>query len=736
MPPAISVLFGAVLTVATCWALGAILFHRLSLTFSRMERHCLAFVVGSGCLSAIDFALAATHLVHKGVVLAIGIASVGYALSLGAHRSNGTEFRPLSRLWKWAFVGVFSVFTVLYFFNALAPEMSPDGMAYHLGEVAKYYRAHGFVRITTNFYSNLSQGIELLFLNAFVYGRHSAAALVHFAYLLSLALLILCYGRRIGHPVVGAAAALFVYCSPIVGQDGTVAYNDVAIAAILFALFYLLQVWDQERNAKLLTPIGILIGFSFAAKYTAFLAVPYALGFVVWKLWRARKPMLRPILVLSLLAMLFIAPWLLKNWMWVDNPVSPFANRLFPNPFVHVSFEEGYLKALRSYGLSSYWQIPMQLTVRGDLLTGFFGPLFLLTPLALLALRFRAGRQLLLAALIFSLPYAANVGTRFLIPAAPFLSLALALAFANLEWLLLALIVAHAVLSWPWIATMYCGTAAWRLNAIPIAAAPRIEPEEKFLSSRSYPYNEARMIEQSVPKGEQVFAFSQVAEAYTTRDVIVSYQAAFNEKLMDAMLIALIKDYAPTRTVTFRFPARELQKIRVVQTAQAKDVQWGVFELRVFNSGVEMPRAPEWRLTAHPNPWDVQLAFDNSAVTRWRSWQIAEPGMFVAVDFGSARKVDAVAIESADEGYQTKVKLEGMDAQGQWSTLSEQPEESTRPPHVNLRGAAAAELKSHGIHYVLVGQDDIRSGDFAVYGAFWRMKLVGASGGSRLYHIE
>jgi len=736
MPAAISVLFGASLTVATCWALGAILFRRLSLPFSRIEWHCLAFVVGSGCLSAIDFALAATHLVHKGVILALGIAAVGYALFSGAYRSSGTEFPPLARAWKLLFLAVFIIFTALYLLNAMAPEMSPDGMAYHLGEVAKYYRAHGFVRITTNIYSNLSQGIELLFLNAFVYGRHSAAALVHFSYLISLALLILCYGRRIGHPMVGAAAALFVYCSPIVGQDGTVAYNDVALATILFALFYLLQVWDEERSAKLLVPIGILVGFSFAAKYTAFLAVPYALGFIAWKLWRAQQPVLRPVLVLSLLALLFIAPWLLKNWMWVDNPVSPFANRLFPNPYVHISFEEGYLKAERSYGLASYWQIPWQLTVRGDLLAGFFGPMFLLAPLALLALRFRAGRQLLLASAIFSLPYAANVGTRFLIPAAPFLSLALGLAFANLEWLLLTLIVAHGFFSWPWIADKYCGSAAWRLNGIPFAAALRLEPEEKFLSSRSYPYNEARVIEQSVPKGEQVFAFSQVAEAYTSRDVLVSYQAASNERLMDALLVALIKDYAPTRTITFRFPPRELRKIRVTQTAQAKDVQWGVFELRVLNSNAELPRAPEWRLTAHPNPWDVQLAFDNSPVTRWRSWQIAGPGMFIAVDFGGARKVDAVAIESADEGFQTKVKLEGMDQQGQWTTLSEQPEESVHPPHVNLRGAAASELKAHGIQYVLVGHDDIRSDDFAVYGAFWRMKLVGASAGSRLYHIE
>src|SRR5450432_2982620 len=55
MPAAITILFGAALTVATAWALGAILFQKLSLSFSRLEQYCLAFIVGSACLSAIDF---------------------------------------------------------------------------------------------------------------------------------------------------------------------------------------------------------------------------------------------------------------------------------------------------------------------------------------------------------------------------------------------------------------------------------------------------------------------------------------------------------------------------------------------------------------------------------------------------------------------------------------------------------------------------------------------------------
>ena len=228
-------------------------------------------------------------------------------------------------------------------------------------------------------YANLSQGIEMLFLHAFVFGRHSAAALVHFSFLVALPLMMLAYEKRFGFPQPGAAGALFFFVSPVVGVDGISAYNDVAVAAILFAIFYLLQIWDRERTPALLVLIGLLAGFAYAAKYTAFVALPYALAFLGWKLYRAKQPVLRPLLNVTLLASLMIAPWMVKNWIVVDNPVSPFFNRLFANPYVHVSFEEEYAQGMRNYpDLKSHWEIPLEATMRGRVLGGLLGPLFLL----------------------------------------------------------------------------------------------------------------------------------------------------------------------------------------------------------------------------------------------------------------------------------------------------------------------------------------------------------------------
>ena len=303
---------------------------------------------------------------------------------------------------------------------------------------------------------------------------------------------------------------------------------------------------------------------------------------------------------------------------------------------------------------------------------GFLGPLFLLAPLALLALRFREGRQLLLAAAVFGAAYFSNIGTRFLIPMVPFVALALALAVANVPWLLLVLVVAHAVSCLPPVYNLYCSEGAFRIQNIPVRAALRLQREEDYLS-QDPEYQAVRMIASIVPPAEPVFAISQGGQSYLPRNLLVGYESASNEVLQDILWTPVVRAFQPTRILKFDFAPRELSKLRVVQTASLPDSQWSIAELRVFNGSAELPRNPGWRLTAHPNPWEVQLAFDNSPVTRWRSWEPAAPGMYMEVDLGRLQTASAVVVESSEDSSAAKVKLEGMGADGAWVTLSDHP---------------------------------------------------------------
>jgi hypothetical protein len=731
----IPVLWGALLTLVTAWSLGMLLFRKLSLAFHKWEERLLAFIAGGACLSAVMFVLAVVRVVRRGVLLVLALAIIGYAARSGVWRSLGKPLPPLSKAWRWIFGLGFAAFTYVGFFNALAPEHSSDGMAYHLGEVLKYSRAHGFFLLTTDLYSNLSQGIELLYLFAFSFGRHSSASLVHFTYLVVLALLILSYGQRIGRPGVGAAAALFTYASPLLLKDATTAYVDVALAANVFALFYLLQVWDENRDPKMLVPIGLLAGFGYEIKYTAIVAIPYAVGFVAWKLWREGKPVLRPALVVSLIAASCLAPWMIKNWIEVVNPVSPLFNRMFPNPFVHVSFEDGWRRYLRNYDLPSKALIPMQVTVHGDRLEGFVGPLFLLTPFALLALRFRAGRQLLLAAAIFASTYFTNIGARFLIPVIPFVSLALALVFDGVEWLLPTVAAVHLLISFPDMPRLYASPVAYRIQDVPIRAALRLQAEDAYLS-RDPDYVAVRMMVGIVPPNAVIFTVGENGQSYLPRDLRVGYESAANEVLEDILWTPVFPPYMPSRVFRFDFAPRHLRKLRVVQLASLPGNQWSVAELRIFDGQSELSRDPGWRLTARPNPWDVQLAFDNSPVTRWRTWQPAAPGMYIEIDFGKLASASSVVVQSTQDMGDVKLKLEGLDSSGAWVTLADHPVESLQPIHVSLRRAATAELKARGIQYLSVRPDTPGSDDLRRYPAYWGLTLVGTSGQTRLYHID
>ena len=332
---------------------------------------------------------------------------------------------------------MFGAFTLLYFFHAWAPESSPDGSAYHLGLVARYLRAHGFEPITTNMYAALSAGVEMLYVPAFAIGRHSAAALVHFAFAVALALSMLAYGRRLGKPWVGVAGAFLTYASPVVGIDATSAYNDVALAAVAFGVFYWLQIWDESgQKNRILIAVGLLAGYAYAVKYTAFVILPFALGFV---LWRSRK--IRPLLTVTAMAALMIAPWMLKDWITLRNPIAPFGNRYFPNPYFHVQQEQDYAAYYRRYDLPDLRKLPLEVTLRGGTTQGVLGMAFLAAPIALGALRFRAGRRLLAAGAVVFLTYFLNIGTRFLIPSLPFLSLSMALALGNSTGLLVSLML-------------------------------------------------------------------------------------------------------------------------------------------------------------------------------------------------------------------------------------------------------------------------------------------------------
>jgi len=129
--------------------------------------------------------------------------------------------------------------------NGLAPETIADGITYHLGLPNEYLRLGGFPDHIT-FYDMVPQGMEMLYTVAFAFGRHAAAKLVEFAFLLAT---IPSFPRgqapgreRSGVPCGGGILLLRARA----GITGASSYNDAAGVFFLLAAFYLLLLADSR----------------------------------------------------------------------------------------------------------------------------------------------------------------------------------------------------------------------------------------------------------------------------------------------------------------------------------------------------------------------------------------------------------------------------------------------------------------------------------------------------------
>ncbi|MEN6605316.1 MAG: discoidin domain-containing protein, partial [Bryobacteraceae bacterium] len=712
-----------------------LLLARLRGEFRRIEFALFSFLCGSAALSLLIFLLGTVHLVSRGVLQVLAFALI--AAALWFHRGrDGESLEPLPQPWLTLFGLGFAGYGILYFVHALAPEASPDGVAYHLEIVGHYVRAHGLVPITTNMYASLSQGLEMLFLTAYTFGRHSAAAMVHFSFLLALPLLLVSYGRRFGFPAAGAFAGLVAFTCPLMGIDGISAYNDVALAATAFGTFYLLELWDRSRNRGLLLLAGLLAGFCYALKYTGGFVIPAAMAFVLWRQVRSGQGWLKGPLTVAVCAAAQVAPWMIKNWVWVKNPLAPFYNSWFPNPFIYVSFEHIYRTIMAripdgSSRIAGLWDA----LISGRESQGLIGPLFALAPLALLALRQKEARRLLAAALVLLPGYMGNFGGRFLLPLVPFVAMAMALGMSRFRKPLCVLAVLQMIISLPGVVPLYAHPYAWRLEWPPVSAALRLKPEADFLASRLASYPAARRLDDVLPGTQTIYAGDPPAQAYTRHRILASYMSAFNQRLSEMLSAATVPPESVLAEWQYRFPSRAVRRIRVVVAKPGSDSQWCATEIRAWGLGKELERQSAWKLSARPNPWDVQLAFDNSYVTRWCTREPVSAGMHVEIDFGAPVTLDAVTIEAAMDETAT-LRIEGADEHGGWALLSDKTQPAPLKKVTGLRRAAMAEFKARGVPYLLVKDTADYAEDFWRNKPYWGVTEVFEAAGYRLYRID
>ena len=672
LPTVLASLFGAALVLITAFALGALVLRRRTAPFE------IVLALGAMVESLLVFFLLLANAAYGGVFLAIAGVAVAAAWWRGRRPRNSAPRIPAA---GWV---VFAAYGAWYLVNALAPEITPDGITYHLGLAREYVHLGGFPdRIA--FYDLIPQGMEMLYTVAYAFGRHPAAKLVELAFFLAGVPLIFRLGERLGLDSVNSlVTAAFYFCAPVIGLTGSSSYNDAAGVFFLLAALYLLL---DSRYFE----AGMCAGFCYAIKMPGLLIAACA---VAWLLIRRR---VKPAAILASGAALGIVPWMLRAFTATGNPFAPLAARVFPNPYFHIATELGLAADLRSLDGVRWTQVPWELAF-GDRLAGTYGPLLLGLPLGLLALKRREGRLLWLGAVILAAPWITNSGARFLMQSAVLAAFALAMSLPRPA--ACAAIVLQAVLCWPHVLDRVQPSYSFRLHEFPLAAALGIEPEPAYLNRHIEEYNVARMVQRATPPGSRTLALLSVASAYLDRDVAVSWQSAEADTLLDTLRLAALYTNTPTFDWSASWPAQDVRTLRF-RIPAGYDGEWDINEVQIHSGDTVIANSPQWTFTGHPNRWEGALAFDGNLATRWRTWETVRAGMTFAVDFGHAQRITSVVLVThAPVFREARLEMWGRDARGQWQMLARDATATPRAPQ-DLRLDAARALRRAGFRYVL-----------------------------------
>lgn len=331
---------------------------------------------------------------------------------------------------------------------ALAPSITHDAMVYHLNVPRIYANAHRIVPIPYNLFSNTVLNMEMLYTLALSIDDFILANLLHFTMGMAVLLTLYAFAQRMFGNVTAMLAVLILFFNPLVLNEMSIAYVDLAMMFYFLLMMVCLWKWREEGNGRWFLLFCVFAGIFAGMKYTALHGLIAAGAAIVAAELLSRKRNARSLLFrISLfggMVFLFVLPYLVKNYLITGNPVYPLMYDFFGGKWLTPRQVERMLAYVHSHGMGhdvkSLAALPWNITVLGKAGFAHFDavitPLWLIFVPAFLVIRNKPTvlKWALFVCAVYFASWAASTHiTRYLMPIFPLLSLICAYSIVALE---------------------------------------------------------------------------------------------------------------------------------------------------------------------------------------------------------------------------------------------------------------------------------------------------------------
>jgi hypothetical protein len=531
------------------YGLGTAIVHRLGMSSDRPREPLMQVaersLVGAAAWSLAWFFLGLLPLYRTSIAAAALVVGLGLA-ALALPRSR-TSPGTMARIVGGSALGLVVTGQLIALVAALAPPTAKDTLLYHYSVPKAWIAASRAIEIPYNIAAYYPLGVELHAVWAMLLGHplgvraaEAAAGATLFIFAPLLAMATYAWGREQGaEPIWAAAAALAISWIPTVYDVAASGYVDLALACYTVLAMRAFGGWWTGGGWATLSWLAVGIGGALSIKLSAgFLLLPlallgllHALGVERREVDRAHRSVAATAIKLAGALTVGVAialPWYVRNWVRTGSPLFPFYLELWPAhaPGWDVERSRLYATWFSLYGdvegpLDYLWS-PVRLAVAAqpDVHGGYDGVLgiailFAIPLLAWAVWRRRLDVELRLALVLSAALYVfwlfSSQQLRYLLPAAPALVVAIAVAGSRLEQplrrVLLGLVVSAAALGLPVI-------VAWFLMLDPTRVVLGGEPREAYLTRRLDYYPYYQMVNRSLSPTATVWLIDMRRDTY------------------------------------------------------------------------------------------------------------------------------------------------------------------------------------------------------------------------------
>lgn len=306
--------------------------------------------------------------------------------------------KPHTELYFKAFLlALLAVLIISILILSCVPPVSKDALVHHLA-IPKLYLKHGAIYETPFMvFTYYPMNLELLYLIPLYLGNDIVAKFIHLIFGLLAAWLIFDYLKRRINIVYALIGTIFFLSIPIIVKLSITVYVDLGLILFSTASLLLLFRWiESSFKVHFIIISAIFCGLAMGTKYNGlitFLLLTLFVPFAYSRYSGARNPSFYKAAgygtLFFLVALLFFSPWMIRNYLWVNNPIYPLYDHWF-NPGKAVSRQAVSLFTYRSVVYhEEWWQIallPVRIFFQGEdgnpqYFDGRLNPFLLVLPL-------------------------------------------------------------------------------------------------------------------------------------------------------------------------------------------------------------------------------------------------------------------------------------------------------------------------------------------------------------------